>query len=299
MSDKYAAITAHWGQYPVRLMCDALAVSVSGYYEAKARIAQGPSVRAQADEHLLVLVRTAFARCRGRDGAPRLRVAWRAQGVRVATKRVARVMRVDGLQARRRRAVVRTTDSTHADPIAPNHRSRRFALADHPVPNRTWSGDMTYIPTRSGWLYLAVLIDLATRGVVGWALRASMETSLPLRALQHAMQQQQPAPGLTPHTDRGSQYASRAYRDALARAGMRQRMSRQGDCWDNAVAESFFATLEHELLADADFHSHREATVAITAFIESWYNAERLHSALGHKSPRQFTHELRQLARAA
>jgi putative transposase len=145
------------------------------------------------------------SQARGRYGAPRLRVALRGDGVRVAIKRVARVMRADGLQAGTRRAFVRTTDSTHPDTIAPNHLARRFALADHPVPNRTWVGDMTYLPTRSGWLSLAVLIDLATRGVVGWALSASMATALPLRALQHAIQRQRPAPGLAHHTDRGSQ----------------------------------------------------------------------------------------------
>jgi len=299
MSDKYAAITAHVGQFPVCLMCGALEVSLSGYYDAAARLAQGPSARAQADEQLLVRVRAAYAQSRGRYGAPRLLRALRGQGVRVAKKRIARVMRADGLRARQPRAFVCTTDSAHADPIAPNRLDRRFALADHPTPNRTWVGDMTYIPTRSGFLYLAVLIDLATRGIVGWATSASMATALPLAALHHAVARRLPAPGLIHHTDRGSQYASGDYRDALARHEIVPSMSRKGDCWDNAVAESFFATLEHELLVGDVFQSHRDANAALYEFIEHWYNPERQHSTLGYVSPQQFEQQLRQMARAA
>jgi len=299
MSDKYAAITAHWGQFPVRLMCNALDVSLSGYYDAKARVARGPSTRAQADERLLVVVRATFAKSHGRYGAPRVLVALRANGVHVAKKRIARVMQADGLQARTPRAFVCTTDSAHAEPIAPNLLERRFKLADHPLPNRAWVGDMTYIPTRSGWLYLAVLIDLATRGVVGWATSASLATPLPLMALQQAVARRRPAPGLIQHTDRGSQYASADYRDALTAHDMIQSMSRTGDCWDNSVAESFFATLEHELLAGTQFHSHREAHAAIYAFIEHWYNPERLYSTLQYMSPQQYEQQLRQMARAA
>lgn len=299
MSDKYAAITAHWGQFPVRLMCGALDVSLSGYYAAKARVAQGPSAHALADARLRVSVRAAFVKCHGRYGAPRVHVELRAQGVYTAKKRVARLMQEDGLQARTPSAFVCTTDSVHADPIAPNLVARQFALVDHPEPNRTWVGDMTYIPTRSGWLYLAVLIDLATRGIVGWATSASLATPLPLMALQHAIARRQPGPGLIHHTDRGSQYASGEYRDALTRHHMVQSMSRKGDCWDNAVAESFFATLEHELLAGIVFHSHREANAAVYAFIEHWYNPERRHSALQYLSPQQYEQQLRQMARAA
>ena len=185
MSDKYAAITAHWGQYPVQLMCRALEVSLSGYYEAKARLAHGPSARARADEQLLVHVRAAFAKSQRRYGAPRILRALRAQDLHVGKHRIARVMRTDGLQARVPQAYVCTTDSRHADPIAPNLLERRFAITDHPVPNRTWVGDMTYIPTRSGWLYLAVLIDLASRMVVGWGNGAAAALAS-RRATQHA-----------------------------------------------------------------------------------------------------------------
>lgn len=299
MSDKYAAITAHGGQFPVRLMCRALDVSLSGYYDAKARLAQGPSPHALADARLRVSVRATFAQCRGRYGAPRVHRELRTNGVTISKKRVARLMREDQLQARTPRAFVCTTDSAHAEPIAPNLLERQFAVSDHPVPNRTWVGDMTYIPTRSGWLYLAVLIDLATRGIVGWATSASLFTALPLMALQHAVARRQPAAGLVHHTDRGSQYASGDYRDALAGYGMIQSMSRKGDCWDNAVAESFFATLEHELLTGTVFSSHRAANAAIFDFIEHWYNPVRRHSTLQYLSPQQYEVQLRQMARAA
>ncbi len=165
--------------------------------------------------------------------------------------------------------------------------------------NRAWVGDMTDIPTRSGWLYLAVLIDLATRMVVGWATSASMATALPLRALPHAIARRQPAPGLIGHTDRGSQYANAEYRAALAQQQMRQSMSRKGDSWDNARAESFFAMLEHELLAHTVLHTHHEANVALTDFIERCCNAERQHSTLGCVSPQQYEDQPRQMARAA
>lgn len=299
MSDKYAAISAHRAQLPVRLMCEALGVSVSGYYDALAREAAPPSAHAVVDERLRVHVRAVHRKSRGRYGAPRVHEELKAQGQRVAKKRVARLMREDGLVGRRRRKFVRTTDSDHTEPVAPNLLGRRFALADHPAPDRAWCGDLTYIPTREGWLFLAVLLDLATRRVVGWATSATLATALPLAALRGALQLRRPAPGLIHHTDRGSQFASQAYRAMLGAHGVRQSMSRKGDCWDNAVAESFFATLEHELLADADFHTRREAHAAVAAFIESWYNGERRHSTLGYVSPMQYERQLAQSARAA
>jgi len=299
VSDKYAAIRAHRAQFPVRLMCDALGVSVSGYYAAVARVAAPPSARAVVDERLRVHVRAAHRKSRGRYGAPRVHEELKAQGIAVATKRVARLMREDGLVGRRRRKCVRTTDADHAQPVAPNLLGRHFALADHPAPGRAWCGDLTYVPTREGWLFLAVLLDLATRRVVGWATGATLATTLPLAALHQALRLRCPAPGLIHHTDRGSQFASQEYRAVLAAHGVRQSMSRKGDCWDNAVAESFFATLEHELLADADFHTRREAHTAVAAFIDTWYNAERRHSTLGYVSPVQYERQLAQSARAA
>lgn len=300
MSDKYAAIQAHRDEYPVQLMCDALGVSESGFYDAVARQSAPPSARAVADERYRVHVRAAHRKSHGRYGAPRVHAELKAQGERLAKKRVARLMREDALVGRRRAKRVCTTDSAHAEPVAPNLLARHFGLADHPAPDRVWVGDLTYIPTRDGWLFLAVLLDLATRRVVGWATGPTLATALPLAALRHAIQQRQPPPGLLQHTDRGSQYASQEYRAALAAQGMQQSMSRKGDCWDNAVSESFFATLEHELLAEADFHTRREAHLAVARFIESWYNGERRHSTLGYVSPVQYEQQLRQsLVRAA
>jgi transposase InsO family protein len=194
---------------------------------------------------------------------------------------------------------VRTTDADHTAPVAPNLLGRHFALADHPAPDRAWCGDLTDIPTREGWPFLAVLLDLATRRVVGWATGATLATELPLAALHRALRLRRPAPGLIHHTGRGSQFASQEYRAVLGAYGVRQSMSREGDCWDNAVAESFFATLEHELLTDADFRTRHAAHTAVAAFIESWYNAERRHSTLGYVSPLQYERQLAQSARAA
>jgi len=245
VSDKYAAITAHRGTYPVRLMCEVLGVSASGFYAAQGRT---PGGRAAADERLRVEVRAAHAKSHRRYGAPRVHRALRAAGTRVAKKRVARVMREDGLAARRARRRVRTTDSAHAYPVAPNVVARAFAVADQPGLDHTWTADFTYVPTREGWLFLAVVLDLASRKVVGWAVRETMEADLVLAALQMALADRRPAPGLVCHSDRGSQYASGAHRALLAAHGARASMSGKGDCWDNAVTEAFFATLEHELL---------------------------------------------------
>lgn len=297
MSDKYAAITADRGRFPVRLMCHALGVSVGGYYAARQRPA---SAHACADERLRIEVRAAHAKSRGRYGAPRVQAELAADGIATSEKRVARLMREDGLVARGTRRFVVTTDSAHAEPIAPNLLLRRFDLMDHPRPDRAWVGDMTYVPTREGWLYLAVQLDLATRRVVGWATGATLDTALPLAALRRALIERRPEAGLIVHSDRGSQYASTAYRAILAAEGLVQSMSRKGDCWDNAVAESFFSTLEHELLAETDFHSRSEAQRAIFEFIEVWYNRERRHSTLGYVSPVQYERQLGQsVARAA
>jgi putative transposase len=298
VSDRYAAIRVHRGRFPVRLMCAALGVSVGGFYAAEARQA-APSARAVEEERLRVKVRAAHTKSRRRYGAPRVHRELAAGGERVSRKRVARLMREDGLVARRRRKFVRTTDSDHTEPVAPNLLARRFAIAAHPEPDRTWAGDITFIPTREGWLFLAVLLDLATRRVVGWAMRETLETDLPLAALRTALADRRPAPGLLHHSDRGAQYASGAYRAVLAAHGAVQSMSRRGDCLDNAVAESFFATLEHELLAEADFASRDAARRAIFDFIEVWYNGERRHSSLGYVSPVQYERQLARSARAA
>ena len=285
MKAKYVVITAHRDSYAVCLMCAALGVSESGYYAAQHRAA---SPRHVADARLRVEIRATYAKSHRRYGAPRIHRELRAAGVHVAKKRVARVMREEGLVARARRRFVRTTDSTHGAPVSPNILARRFAVVDVAACDRVWVSDITYVPTRAGWLYLAVVLDLASGRVIGWAMRASLEETLTLDALQMALMQRRPAGGLLHHSDRGSHYASTAYRALLAAHGMVSSMSRRGDCWDNAVAESFFATLEHELLADAAFASHVDARSAIFEFIEIWYNRQRRHSSLDYLSPVQY-----------
>jgi transposase InsO family protein len=279
---KHAVITAHRDEYDVRVMCAALGVSVSGYYAAQRR---APSERRTTEERLRVQVRATYAASRRRYGAPRVHRELQAQGTRVAKKRVARMMREEGLVARPRRRFVRTTDSAHSAPVPANVLARQFAVPDVAGLDHVWVSDITYIPTREGWLYLAVVLDLASRRVVGWAMRDSLAEALALDALQMALDYRRPSVDLLHHSDRGSQYAGSAYRALLASHNLRCSMSRRGNCWDNAVAESFFATLEHELLADNDFASHRAARGAIFEFIEVWYNRERRHSSLGYVSP--------------
>lgn len=299
MRARYAAITAHQAHYPIRVMCAALAVSPSGYYAAVQRAAAPPSAHALATAARVATVREMFQRCHRRYGAPRLHRALRATGTRIAKKTVARIMQAEGLVARRPAAFVCTTSSDHGEPVVPNRLARRFALSEFAQPNQAWVGDMTYIPTQAGVLYLAVLLDLATRKVVGWAVGPTLETRLPLEALRRALVWEAPPAGLLQHTDRGCQYASLVYRTALTDAGVIASMSRTGNCWDNAVAESFFATLEQELLAMQTFRTHHDATRAITAFIEDWYNPVRQHSTLGYVSPMQYERQLRDPARRA
>jgi transposase InsO family protein len=263
-------------------MCRLLGVSASGFYAAQWR---RPSAHAVRDEQLLLAIRTAHRQSRQRYGAPRVRADLVAQGDRVSTKRVARLMRTDGLRGRRRRRVVHTTDSAHAAPVAPNTLARQFAVAATPACDRVWVGDITYLPTPEGWLYLAVLLDLASRRVVGWALDTTLDQTLPLAALRMALGQRQPAPGLLHHSDRGVQYASAGYRAWLAAHGVAVSMSRRGDCWDNAVVESFFATLKVELVHEATWPSRAAARREIFEFIEVWYNRQRRHSSLGFRTP--------------
>ncbi len=286
---KYACIARYRGEFPVRLMCRVLAVSPAGFYAAQRR---ARSVRALRDQALRLKVREAHTRSRRRYGAPRVHAELQAQGERVGRKRIARLMREDGLVGRRPRRFVRTTDSRHADPIAPNVLERQFGVADLAGPNRVWVSDLTYVPTREGWLFLAIVLDLASRRVVGWAMRETLEAELARAALAMALQNRRPVPGLLHHSDRGSQYTCGDYRALLTAHGLVASMSKKGDCWDNAVAESFFATLETELILEADWLTRDDARQAIFAFIETWYNRERRHSSLGYRSPVQYEAEV-------
>ena len=263
-------------------MCRVLGVSRSGYYAWEAR---KPSERAREDEAIGAEIRAVHAKSRGRYGSPRVHAALRAKGRRVARKRVERLMREAGLRARRKRRFRRTTDSAHSLPLAPNLLARDFTAS---APNRAWVGDITYLWTAQGWLYLAVLIDLFSRRVVGWALSERIDEQLALDALNMALHTRRPPRGLVHHTDRGSQYASRAYRAVLRAAGIRRSMSRKGDCWDNAVAESFFAALKEELVEDVETLTRAEARKVVFEYIESFYNRERLHSTNAYTSPVNF-----------
>jgi len=215
-----------------------------------------------------------------------------AQGEQVGKKRVARLMREDGLVARRRRRFVRTTDSRHSHPIAPNLLDRRFGVDQVAGPNQVWVSDLTYVPTREGWLFLATVLDLASRRVVGWAMRETLEAELALAALSMALADRRPAPGLVHHSDRGSQYACSDYRALLDAHGLVASMSKKADCWDNAVAESFFASLETELILESDWFTRDAARQAIFEYIEAWYNRERRHSSLGYRSPVHYEAEV-------
>jgi transposase InsO family protein len=282
MSAKFACIAAHRSAYDVVLMCRVLEVSTSGFYAAERR---APSAHAQRDEQLLVEIRTAYQKSHRRYGAPRVHIALTHDGARVGKKRVARLMQCDGLRGRRPRRFVHTTDSTHAAPIAPNTLARQFDVRTVAAPDRVWVSDITYVPTREGWLYLAVILDLATRRVVGWATRRTLDRELAVAALQMALLHRQPPRGVLHHSDRGTQYASAEYRAALTAHGLTASMSRRGDCWDNAVAESFFATFKVELVYETDWATRDAAARDIFEFIEVWYNRERLHSSLGYRTP--------------
>jgi len=277
------------------LMCRVLEVTPSGYYTWRRREA---SARAQADVRLAVLVQSLFWKYRRRYGSPRLFKELQAQGVRTSRKRVARLMQESELQAKRRRRYVVTTETEHDEPIAPNLLDRQFAV-ESVEPDQVWVSDITYVPTREGWLFLAVVLDLATRRVVGWSTSKRVDAALTLSALQRALTWRRPAPGLIHHSDRGLQYAARAYRALLERHGMQASMSRRGNCWDNAVAESFFATLEWELIDDSDWQTALEAHRAIAEYIEIWYNRIRRHSSLGYLSPAGYEEMLETTRKAA
>lgn len=285
MSDKYAAIQNERHHFPVALMCDALGVSASGFYAAQDRAVSAQGCR---DEQLRVRTRTAFAETKGRYGSPRIFDELRDAGECTSEKRIARLMQEDGLVTRAPRRYVVTTDSDHREPIAPNLLARDFAVRDDRPLDTVWVSDITYVPTQVGHLYLAVLLDLASRRVVGWAMDDTLATTLPLRAFRMAIEHRRPLPGLVLHSDRGSQYASASYRAELTHYGLCQSMSAKGDCYDNAVAESFFATLEHELLSTERFATHAEARRALFEFIEVWYNRQRRHTSLGSVSPARY-----------
>jgi transposase InsO family protein len=279
---RYAFILAWQVAFPIAVLCRVLGVSTSGFYAWTKR---KTSARAKSDAVLTVVVKASHTKSRGTYGSPRVHADLRARGVRVGKKRVARLMRRDGLIARRKRRFRRTTDSNHSDPIAPNVLERRFTAE---ATNTRWVTDVTCLWTAQGWLFLAAMLDLHSRRVVGWATSASNDRDLALAALRAATKARKPKPGLVHHSDRGSPYASDDYRRELQRLGIVPSMSRKGNCWDNAVAESFFSTLKTELVDDVVYETHAEAAEAIREYIEGFYNVERRHSTLGYLSPIEF-----------
>ena len=276
---RFAFIAAEKARYPVRLLCRCLGVTRSGFYAWQRR---PPSRRSREDGLLTRRLRLIHAVNRRTYGRPRLHRALRADGYRLSEKRVARLMRAAGIRAAGRRPFRVTTHSGHAWPIAANHLQRQFAPAP---PHQRWAADITALPTRAGWSYLAIVIDVGSRRVVGWAMRSSLETELVLAALHIALGSR-PAPHLH-HSDRGVQYASAAYRRLLDRRGITVSMSRVGNCWDNAIVESFFSSLKAELLSQSSWRALDDAEAAVADYLR-FYNHQRLHSALGYRSPAQY-----------
>lgn len=264
---------------PLRVLCRCVGVSKPGFLAWRHRL---PSRRESSDRSLSVAVETIHRQHKARYGSPRIQRELHAQGQRVSRKRVARVLRALGLSADPPRRRVCTTDSDHDQPVAQNLLAQDFTAT---APNQRWVTDITYIPTDEGWLYLSAIQDLFSRKIVGWAMDAHMETGLVLRALDMAVAARSPQAGLIHHSDRGSQYASRDYRGALANHGIAISMSRRGNCYDNACAESFWGRLKVELVYRTRFRTRDEARLAIVSYIEGYYNRIRRHSALGYLSP--------------
>ena len=280
---RYTFIQEHRGSYPVRWLCDALEVSTAGFY---AWLERPTSPQEQRRLTLLAEIRAIHQEVKGRYGSPRLHAELVARGHSCALNTVARLMQEEGIVARTHRKFrPRTTDSDHGRPVADNVLGRHF---NPTAPNQAWVGDITYIPTGEGWLYLAVVEDLYSRLIVGWSMDSSMTSRLVADALEMAVQRRLPTEGLLAHSDRGSQYASEHYQRMLESHGIRCSMSGRANCWDNAPAESFFATLKKELVYLDDFATRERARAAIFEFIEMFYNRVRLHSTLGYLCPEEF-----------
>ncbi|MCC6965260.1 MAG: IS3 family transposase [Nitrospira sp.] len=279
---RYRAIQEQNRRYPIRLMCRALAVSAAGYYAWRSRPESARSVAART---VLSAIRVIHRESRETYGSPSIWDALLKQGHRIGEHRVARLMRQDGIRAKTVKKWRATTQSQHRFPVAANTLDRQFTVE---APNRVWAGDLTYVWTTEGWLYLAVLLDLYSRAVVGWAMGPRVTGDLTEQALRMALTTRQPQAGLLHHSDRGSQYAARPYQQVLTTHGITASMSRKGNCWDNACVESFFGTLKRELVYHRRYATREEATQDIFEYIEVFYNRKRRHSTLGYDSPAEF-----------
>jgi transposase InsO family protein len=279
---RFCFIHAEKANYSISLLCHCLEVSRTGYYDWRDR---DPSKRAQEDARLKVKIAASYAASDGRYGRPRILRDLRADGERVSHKRVARLMRELGIEGRRKRRYRVTTDSRHSFPVAPNLLMRDFDVDEL---NTVWAADITYIATLDGWLYLAAILDLFSRRVIGYAMSERIDRHLVLEALGKAQENRPGAIDVIHHSDRGSQYASHDYQEALDKGGLTCSMSRRGNCWDNAVAESFFGTLKMELLYELPLQMRTVTQAVVADYIDSFYNVRRRHSSLDYVSPVEY-----------
>jgi len=282
---KYACINENEAEFDVRMMCSLFSVSRSGFYAWKSRT---PSARTQRNEELIEKMRAIHKKSRQTYGSPRMCARLRKDGIRITRKCTARLMKQAGIVVKIRRRFKATTNSKHAFPIAPNILDRRFSPEEIGAPNRCWAGDITYIDTMEGWLYLATVEDLFSRRIVGWSMSHSMQSALVTDALTMAFERCGHQPGVLYHSDRGSQYAGHESRELLEKYQMTCSMSRKGNCWDNAAVESFNGTLKTELIHRRRWATREEARGAVYEYIEVWYNRQRLHSTLGYCSPEEY-----------
>jgi transposase InsO family protein len=274
-------------EFSVSSLCRVLEVSRSGYYEWCGR---SPSAHADADQQLQTKVQHYFAQGRGTYGTRRIKHLLAQEGLQVSRRRIGRLLTQAGLRCTTRRKFKAPTASGHAQTVAPNQLNREFIVEK---PDTVYVGDITYLPTGEGWLYLAVVLDLCSRAVVGWSMANHMRAELVNHALSMALGQRRPAAGLIMHTDRGSQYGADSYRQLLTQHEIQASMSRKGNCWDNAVAESFFHTLKIELIYMEDFDTHEQAQTAVFEYIEVFYNRQRCHSANGYLAPLAYEQALK------
>ncbi len=275
----FSFIERHKDAWPVTVMCNTLGVSPAGFYAWRQR---PRSEQEQRRDALLVEIRTIHAEVKQRYGSPRIHAELKAQGVECCVNTVAKLMHDNDIRSKTAKKFRNTTDSNHPLPVADNILDRQFAPSG---PNEKWVGDITYIPTREGWLYLAAVEDLYSRKVVGWSMADHMESRLVVDALEMAVARRLPGEGLLAHTDRGSQYASDHYQTLLKKHGIECSMSGVAQCWDNAPMESFFASLKKELVHHEDYQTRAEGRASIIEYIEMFYNTRRLHSSLGYVSP--------------
>jgi putative transposase len=275
-------IDDHRQHWPVRLLCETLEVSTAGYYAWRQRPTSSQEQRRTA---LVVEIRAIHAEAKARYGSPRIHAELAARGQDCCVNTVAKLMHDHDIRAKTARKFCCTTDSNHHLPVAENVLDRQFNPSEA---NEVWVADITYLPTREGWLYLAAVEDLFSRRVVGWSIAEHLESRLVVDALELAVQRRLPGEGLLAHSDRGSQYASDHYQLLLAKHGIACSMSRKADCWDNAPMESFFASLKKELVHDADFATRAEARAALVEYLEVFYNNQRRHSSLGYVSPAEY-----------